>query len=288
MLIANDRWLKGTLWAPTWFTGKASDFAGLFVVLPLVAVAARVRTVRGLAGATLVVGALFSLLKTSHTASAGYERAFALVHARNVVDPTDLLALPMLVVSAWYVARTASAPRSAAFRAKVGAVVAAPFCLATSAPPPPPCALEGALGCTEPMAPPTANFAGTFDTAPLTVRIRSAPAACDVPASCALPAFTTDEVRTLPVDENIALPGAPGGCYTYALDLLGDEYPTIVLAAGPGAERVPRSVTATVTRPGGSLPALPGGVLLSRVPNGTLAVAVGASTIALCVEEAKP
>lgn len=286
-LVVNDRLLKGSPLAPSWFTGKASDFAGLFVVVPLVAFAFRVRTARSLTWVATVIGAVFTLLKMSSTASAFYERALAFMHARNVVDPWDLLALPMLGVSAWFIARAPAPSGGAELRAKVGALVAVPFCLATSAPPPPPCAPEGASGCTEPMASPTSNFVGTVDSTPITVRIRSAPATCGAIATCTLPAFTGDEVRTIPAGENIPLPGAAAGCHTYAFDV-GDEYPTVVLLAGPGTEKVPRSAAASGPDPRQGRPAFPGGVLLSRQANGTLAKAVGNGSVALCVEEPKP
>lgn len=287
VLVVNDRVLKGSSLAPSWFTGKASDFAGLFVVVPLLAFAARVRTVRGLAGATAALGVLFTLLKASPVASAFYERALGFMHARNVVDPWDLVALPMLVISAWFVIRARAPSGGTQLRAKVGALVAVPFCLATSAPPPPPCAPEGASGCTEPMASPTSNFVGTVDATPITVRIRSAPATCGALAACALPAFITDEVRTIPAGENIPLPGAGVGCHSYAIDV-GDEYPTVVLLAGPGTERVPRSAAASVPDPRQGRPTFPGGVLLSLKAKGTLATAVGYGSVALCVEEPKP
>lgn len=287
VLVVNDRVLKGSSLAPSWFTGKASDFAGLFVVVPLVAFASRVRTVRGLAWVAAVIGAVFTLLKTSPVASLFYERALAFMHARNVVDPWDLLALPMLGVSAWLVARAPAPSGGAELRAKVGALVAVPFCLATSAPPPPPCAPEGASGCTEPMASPTSNFVGTVDTASITVRIRSAPALCGATATCTLPAFTTDEVRTLPAGENIPLPGGTEGCHTYAFDI-GDEYPTVVLAAGPGTARVPRSAAASAPDERQGRTAFPGGAALSRQAKGPLAKAVGNGSIALCLEEPKP
>jgi hypothetical protein len=287
VLVINDRVLKGASLAPSWFTGKASDFAGLFVVVPLVAFAARVRTIRGLAWVTATIGAVFTLLKTNHAASAGYERALAFMHARNVVDPWDLLALPMLVVSAWFVARAPAPSGGVDFRAKAGALIAVPFCLATSAPPPPPCAPEGASGCTEPMASPTSQFVGTVDATPLTVRIRSAPVPCGTTATCALPVFTTDEVRTIPAGENVPLPGSTESCHTYAFDV-GDEYPSVVLVAGPGHEKVPRSAAATVPDAAGRASGLPGGVLLSRQANGSLAKAVGYGNVTLCVEEPKP
>ncbi len=287
VLVLNDRVLKGASLAPSWFTGKASDFAGLFVVVPLVAFALRLRTARSLAWATAAIGAVFTILKTSHAASAGYERALAFMHARNVVDPWDLLALPMLGLSAWFIVRAPATSGGAAMRARVGALIAIPFCLATSAPPPPPCAPEGASGCTEPMASPTSNFVGTVEAAPFAVRIRSAPATCGAIAQCALPVFTTDEVRTIPAGENIPLPGAGVGCHTYAFDI-GDEYPTVVVLAGPGTEKVPRSAAASTPTSRGAGTPLPGGVSLSRVANGNLATALGNSSVVLCGEEPKP
>jgi hypothetical protein len=295
VLALNDRYFKShglPALSPAvshWVVGKASDFAGLFVVLPVAATLFRVRTERALGLVLVTLGALFAALKTSAAASALYEAALAPIGARNVVDPSDLMALPMLFLSAWLVVRTG---RSSAetdrpgvrWTARIGALVAAPFCLATSAPPPPPCAPEGAEpGCREAMSGGQAHFVGNPSAEPLTVRVRAAAVAqCTGMADpCATPAWTIDEVRTLPPGENTPLPGSPG-CMVYAFDL-GDEYPTVVLWAGPGTARVPREATQLSTP---TNPPVPGGLHLWRKRE--IARAWGNASLALCPEVRTP
>lgn len=113
MLVANDWWLKPSTWAPAFITGKLSDAAGL-LFFPLLATALfdclllalyrlglrvdfSLRRYK-LVGSILLTGLLFSALKLWPAANQGalsLLRGFGLP-AQVVLDPTDLLALPLL------------------------------------------------------------------------------------------------------------------------------------------------------------------------------------------------
>jgi hypothetical protein len=112
-LVTNDWLLKPLLIGPGALRGKVSDFAGLFLVpLPLWALAAAggrvawrswpgVRRLEGLvAVATAVVALAFTTIKVSSEAAAVAEALWPWPRGwggtRLVVDPTDLVALPML------------------------------------------------------------------------------------------------------------------------------------------------------------------------------------------------
>jgi hypothetical protein len=112
LLVLNDHWLKAH--DPSWLTGKLSDAAGL-VVFPLV-LAALVRSRAGVAVAATALG--FALVKTVPAATDAYryglgtlqwpfaaasavwhDRAVpGLVPVEAVTDPTDLIALPFVLV----------------------------------------------------------------------------------------------------------------------------------------------------------------------------------------------
>jgi hypothetical protein len=116
VLVAND-WLLKPRWGPNLVTGKLSDLAGL-VLAPLVLTAAiglvlvvvgrfgaRVHptlTHRRLVGAVVATGAVFAAIKLSERAASWFTGALGMFrHAAVVVDPTDLVCLPMLVVAYW-------------------------------------------------------------------------------------------------------------------------------------------------------------------------------------------
>ena len=109
ILLCNDHLFK-TL-TPSWFTGKLSDFAGLFffpfvlaalLSLPLDRLRASSRKAGGLA--ILITGVCFALIKLVPVINSlasevlsqviGYRTTF-------VLDPTDLLALSMLLPAWW-------------------------------------------------------------------------------------------------------------------------------------------------------------------------------------------
>ncbi len=120
LLVANDWWLKPSDWAPVALTGKLSDFAGL-LFFPLLLTACGNCLALGLhrlglpidftlrrykvamAIAATAVG--FSLIKVcpacNHLAIGAL--ADIGIDARIVLDPTDLLALPVMALS-WILA----------------------------------------------------------------------------------------------------------------------------------------------------------------------------------------
>lgn len=122
MLAINDHLLKGSGWMPGWLTGKLSDFAGL-VFFPLLATAAVDVALCGAArlGARIdfslrsykswiaiaCTGVVFAALKLPTGASAAAERAAAAIgwSIEIIPDPTDLIALPALLVAHWIARR---------------------------------------------------------------------------------------------------------------------------------------------------------------------------------------
>jgi hypothetical protein len=102
VLLVNDHYLK--LHYPGWLTGKLSDAAGLVFFPLLVAVILRMR-VTWAAAATAIV---FALVKTLPAATDFYRHALGLLQlaigsdgtpVEAVTDPTDLLALPFVLLA---------------------------------------------------------------------------------------------------------------------------------------------------------------------------------------------
>jgi hypothetical protein len=115
LLVLNDHVLKGAHVLPATLTGKLSDLAGL-VVAPVLAVAlVRARTRAARLAVFALVAAVFTAIKTSPAMSDLYVRALGAlgITARNVCDPTDLVALLVLPL-AWSLtlSRTLSSPPS--------------------------------------------------------------------------------------------------------------------------------------------------------------------------------
>src|SRR5687767_11677061 len=102
VLLLNDHVLKGAGLVPGLVTGKLSDVAGLFVAPPLLATILRLRSRSAVAAAFLVTGVVFAALELSPAAVHLAERLLAPLSWRLWPDPTDLLALPALLV-AWRV-----------------------------------------------------------------------------------------------------------------------------------------------------------------------------------------
>ena len=102
VLVLNDHVLKGSGLLPGVVTGKLSDFAGLVVAPALLAALVRVRGPRGWVLAHAAVGLVFSAIQLSAGAAALWSAAMAEVAFPWVItrDPTDLVALPALVLSA--------------------------------------------------------------------------------------------------------------------------------------------------------------------------------------------
>jgi hypothetical protein len=101
LLIANDHWLKGHRLLPPLVTGKLSDFAGLFIAPPILAVLVRSRTRFTLIACHLVIATVFAALKLSPALARAWDTllAGAGLHSHMVPDPSDLVALVALVGS---------------------------------------------------------------------------------------------------------------------------------------------------------------------------------------------
>ncbi|KIG13587.1 hypothetical protein DB30_07918 [Enhygromyxa salina] len=101
LLVANDHWLKGSGLLPDLMTGKLSDFAGMLVAPVLLATLLRVRSREALLACHVAVGAVFAGIQLS-AGFAGQWSALmgALGHPWVITcDPTDLIALPFLLLS---------------------------------------------------------------------------------------------------------------------------------------------------------------------------------------------
>jgi len=128
VLLLNDHVLKGSGVLPGWLTGKISDFAGLFF-FPLLVVACSKGDLRKVAlWASAVTALVFAALKLSPTLA-------ALVPGKVVADPTDLVALPMVLVAYKYALRgmPATAEGRPGMVQYAGVLVAAFASMATSA-----------------------------------------------------------------------------------------------------------------------------------------------------------
>lgn len=153
VLLLNDHFLKQA--APSWVTGKLSDFAGLFFA-PYVCLAVLFAALsavgisrlpsRSIAVATYVaIAILFTALKTSTTAADSFLAAVFALTGKTfslVVDPTDLIALVSLPVSytLWARERNSESSRRAQPRSVLRVIalcIATVAIAATSGPPPP-------------------------------------------------------------------------------------------------------------------------------------------------------
>jgi hypothetical protein len=118
LMVFNDHFLKTADLLPGWLTGKLSDVTGMIVAPLLLALLVRVRSRRGLAWCHVAIGAVFASINLNPTLAGWWESVTALGPQRwhVSVDPTDLLALPVLLVS-WRLltaVATQAAPRPAA------------------------------------------------------------------------------------------------------------------------------------------------------------------------------
>lgn len=141
LLAINDHVLKGSGLVPGVLTGKLSDVAGLLVAPTLLAVVLGVRTRRGWRGAHMVIGTVFSAIQLHAGAASLWSAAMASVGVpwSIVCDPSDLLALPLLVVSARVFGRGMRRAAISNLRRSgewAAAMTGLAFCMATSPPPP--------------------------------------------------------------------------------------------------------------------------------------------------------
>jgi hypothetical protein len=168
VLVLNDHVLKGSGILPGVITGKLSDLAGLVVAPTLLAALVRVRGPRGWILSHVAVGLVFSAIQLSATAATLWSGAMAAVGFPWVItrDPTDLLALPALALSAWgsYEAMRRPAPGSARRAVELVAAGTGLLCCAATSPPP-----------TEPFREPldTDVYVHNAGTESLVVRMRA-------------------------------------------------------------------------------------------------------------------
>jgi hypothetical protein len=139
VLVLNDHVLKGSGLLPPLVTGKLSDFAGLLVAPALLAALVGVRSSRGWWLAHAAVATVFSAIQLSPAAAGLWSRAMAELGAPwvTVCDPSDLVALPMLLLSGRAFARAMERPLASTLRRSgewTAAGVGLACCMATSPP----------------------------------------------------------------------------------------------------------------------------------------------------------
>ncbi len=102
LLVVNDHLLKGAAVLPAVVTGKLSDVAGL-IVAPALLASFLPGTRRARIAAHVAVAVVFAALQLAPGLAAAWDASFAAVGVpwRTVPDPTDLLALPVLLLSWW-------------------------------------------------------------------------------------------------------------------------------------------------------------------------------------------
>lgn len=101
LLVANDHWLKGSGLLPDVMTGKLSDFAGLLVAPVLLATLLRVRSRKALLACHVAVAAVFAGIQLSAGFAGQWSALMGVFgHPWQITcDPTDLIALPFLLLS---------------------------------------------------------------------------------------------------------------------------------------------------------------------------------------------
>lgn len=103
LLVANDHWLKGSGLLPGVVTGKLSDFVGMIVAPVLLAALLGVRSKRALALCHVAVGLVFAGIQLSPAFAQLWSSWMGMLGHPWVItcDPTDLIALPFLLLS-WH------------------------------------------------------------------------------------------------------------------------------------------------------------------------------------------
>jgi hypothetical protein len=139
LLVLNDHVLKGAGLLPTVVTGKLSDFAGLLVAPALFAALVGVRSSRGWWLTHAAVGVVFSAIQVSPEIAALWSQAMAAFGVPWVIvcDPSDLIALPMLLLGGRNFARAMRRTAVSNLRRSgewTAVAVGLASCIATSAP----------------------------------------------------------------------------------------------------------------------------------------------------------
>ncbi|WP_434045339.1 MULTISPECIES: hypothetical protein [Sorangium] len=255
LLVLNDHALKGSGLLPGWLTGKLSDFAGLLVAPAVLAALLRVSSRRGFLGAHLATGAVFSAIKLAPAAARAVEALMALTPLpwRITVDPTDLIALPMLFLSYRVLGEAARGPEPARrpIAHRLALMAGSLACVATSrAPEPEPCG--GTNGCVPPAPQELASLVigNTTETEQL-IRVRRLRASVRVDCGVLLADPTGALSRELFADAETwliqpgrALPLGNAGCDAYLIDAGG--LPLTLLAWS--ATQFPEQVLTTSTQ----------------------------------------
>ncbi|WP_437307619.1 hypothetical protein [Sorangium sp. So ce388] len=252
LLVLNDHALKGSGLLPGWLTGKLSDFAGLLVAPAVLAALLRISSRRAFLGAHLVTGAVFSAIKLAPEAARAVEGLMALtpIPWRITVDPTDLIALPALLVSYRVLGEAARrpgpAPRPVAHRL---ALMAGSLACAATSRAPEPC--DGIDGCLPPDPQELASLiiGNTTETEQL-IRVRrlreSVRLDCGVVLADPTSALSRDlfaNAETWLIQPGRALPLGNAGCDAYLID--ADGLPLTLLAWS--AAEFPEQVLTTST-----------------------------------------
>lgn len=236
LLVLNDHALKGSGLLPGWLTGKLSDFAGLLVAPAVLASLLRVTSRRGFLGAHLVIGVVFSAIKLAPEAARAVEGLMALTPLpwRITVDPTDLIALPVLLASYRVLGEAMARPEPARPVAHRLALMAGGLsCVATSYDPPP---CGEAEGCVPPQPQELASLVigNTTGTEQL-IRVRrlreSVRVDCGVVLDDPTGALSRDlfaNAETWLIAPGRALPLGNAGCDAYLID--ADGLPLTLLA----------------------------------------------------------
>lgn len=228
LLAMNDHLFKGQGVLPAALTGKLSDFAGLLVAPALLATLLGVERRPGWITAHLATGLGFAAINLSPAIARTVEAATLPTPFPwwITVDPTDLIALPMLAVSALVLGRHAARPVALRpLAARLAVALGGLACVATSPPPEPP--------PTEPFFPADTEaslmLANRTD-ATVTLRIRRlapeimldcAAIADDPTAALAPDLFDAPAIWSLDPDRALGLPtsGLPRtGCDAFLLD----------------------------------------------------------------------
>jgi hypothetical protein len=131
LLVLNDHLFKHEPLLAGTLTGKLSDFAGLVVAPPLLAVLVRARSARARALCLVLVAAGFAAVKVSSSSARALEGVLGLlgIPSRIWVDPTDLIALPSLLLAQRIMEQAEPMARWASRSALVAGLFA---CMATS------------------------------------------------------------------------------------------------------------------------------------------------------------
>ncbi len=262
VMAVNDHFLKTADLLPGWLTGKLSDVTGLVVAPLLLALLFRVRSRRALVACHVVIGAVFAAINLNAVVAGWFEvvTAFGPQRWTVVVDPTDLLALPMLFIS-WRLLTGPQPPPAPRRVPRVASralfAVAMLFCAANQPNPNP----EPCWNCPQPnwnpdvVTPDGQSFVAGFHIATyvignltsdkIVVRVRSLRAKVDFDCKAVAKKPATilsrkvfDPAKAWIVEPNHVLPfdsghsGASSNCRVYLIDASGLPPRVVVIDGG--------------------------------------------------------